>query len=88
MIEEQIDQFIKSGKKILDLPMMPVKEIERLLKALGYKWRELTGDEINGWSVDFWYYFDKEGAGSLCFTGSLHSGDFQLIKGGPATDNE
>ncbi len=51
--------------------IVPVMEIDTFLESFGYEMRDLDHDNINGFDVDFWYYWDKEDCPSICYHGSL-----------------
>jgi hypothetical protein len=83
IIDQAVNDILKSGAQSVKIPMCPLSELVEKFKKHGYKWRELSGNELNGWEVDFWYYFDKKGHKSICFSGGLYRGDFKLTE-----DNE
>jgi len=79
-LKENIEDFLKGEMEALEIPMTPIRDVEEILKELGYNELELNGDETNGWQVDFWYYFYSETQPVLLLSGSLHYGDFKLSK--------
>lgn len=81
MNKEEIKNFINSDKIKLNFKeMLPIRDVEKILKELGYDELKLEGEETNGWQVDFWYHFNGNDLPSLCLSGSLHYGDFILSK--------
>lgn len=79
-LKEQIENLIASDSKEIEILMTPIKEIEKVLTSLGYDELNLTGDELNGWQVDFWYKFTHEEKPNLTVSGSLYYGDFKIYK--------
>jgi hypothetical protein len=81
MSKQQIQDFIKSGEKVMKFDtMLPVRKVEESLVEIGFDELELDGGETNGWQIDFWYKFYSEEYKGYTFSGSLHYGDFQLSK--------
>ena len=60
----------------LKLIMKPLENYEVLLESLGWE-REDDEEPINGWQVDFWYYYTK-GDQRICLAGSLWYGNWTL----------
>jgi len=80
-MKKLIQDFIKSGEQEFKFQqMMPIRDIEDILKEIGFEDLELSGEETNGWQIDFWYTFQSSEYGVYELSGSLHYGDFQLIK--------
>lgn len=76
-----INSVLEEKVESVTLPyMVPIRDFERVLKSLGFKELELTGDEINGWQIDFFYYFKHPKKGKYLLHGSLHYGDFKFTK--------
>lgn len=80
-LKQVITDFLNTEAEAIEIPMTPVQDVAKILTELGYDELELSGDETNGWQIDFWYYFYNTVAGpKLCLSGSLHYGDFKLSK--------
>ena len=79
-LKETIANFLTSDEKEISIPMVPIRDVETILKEEhGFNDLELDGGETNGWQIDFWYDFYKEGElKSITLHGSLHYGDFKL----------
>src|ERR1700749_842110 len=69
-IKEIIQKAIDTGKDQI-IPMTPLIEVEKAFKELGFDDYEGTGDETNGWQVDFWYTFTHPTLGKYTVSGSL-----------------
>tara|TARA_R110002073_G_scaffold3315_6_gene22350 strand:+ start:12104 stop:12358 length:255 start_codon:yes stop_codon:yes gene_type:complete len=76
-VMEGILEFATGKGLQIDLPMIPIADVERILKRVGYD--RLEENDTNGWQVDFWYYFKKEDK-SLCLSGSLFYGRYKLTR--------
>lgn len=72
----KIKEFLKSNETELKLPFIPLEIYEALFEQLGY-W--MYDRETNGWQVDFWYKYKKDNS-IITLDGSLHYGNFKLIK--------
>ena len=80
-MKKLIQEFIKSGEQEFKFQlMMPIRDIEEILKEIGFEELELSGDETNGWQIDFWYHFKSYEYGTYVLSGSLHYGNFILTK--------
>jgi hypothetical protein len=84
MYQEVIDKltiFLDSDMKSISLPyMIPISEFEKILLSFGFDKLELSGDETNGWQIDFWYIFKHPNLGTYILTGSLFYGDYCFAK--------
>jgi len=61
------------------LPFIGFMNLAHILKeTFAFDEFEGTGDETNGWQVDFWYYFKHADRGRYCLSGSLGYGEFEF----------
>lgn len=74
-----IQNFLNIDRESIPLQMHPIDTYNNILKDFGYEMEDL-GDNLNGWSVDFWYYYKNKEGNRLCLGGSLWYGDFALSK--------
>ncbi len=76
-LKEQIKSFLENNRKksIKFEHLIAVQELYKILKSLGFDPLELSGEETNGWQIDFWYYFTHKKYGKFCYGGSLHYGE-------------
>ncbi len=76
-----IKEFLNdSSRKTLNIGRPALLEVDEALKNEGYE--RVLGDVdcTNGWQVDFWYSYYKDG-NCVMLSGSLwYSGDFTLTK--------
>ena len=81
-MKESLIEFIKSGDKEFRFEtLLPIRTIENILvNELNFNSLKLNGEETNGWQIDFWYKFDSEKYGKYMLSGSLHYGNFHLVK--------
>lgn len=80
-MKQEIQEFIKSGEQVFKFQqMMPIRDIEDILKEIGFEDLELSGEETNGWQIGFWYTFQSGEYGTYVLSGSLHYGNFILTK--------
>ena len=70
-ITDQLDQVILGKENSIDLPRFPINKAIQHMRDLGYK----VNQDINGYCVDFWIYFTKEGAPSFTLSGDLWYAD-------------
>jgi len=76
----QLEGCIKSGKhKDIGLPITPLADIEEKLVAIGFK-RDESDNPLNGWQVDFFYYYTHPIYGTWVLMGGLWYGDYKLSK--------
>lgn len=82
MILDEISRFIHNQGDELNLEeMIPLDQIRKVFEKQGYKWEDLKDDgNLNGWSVDFWYYFSHPEKIRYCVSGSLWYGGFKIYK--------
>lgn len=73
-----LKEFLESDQKEFKIPMMPVSDVEDMLKKYGWEmeWDDL---ETNGWEHDFWIPFIKDDD-TITFGGSWFSGGYTLTK--------
>lgn len=57
----------------VDLPFVPIEQIEEVLKELGVD-IEICDRDTNGWQVDFWNEYDDR----YLLWGSVHYGNFKF----------
>ncbi|HEX8586107.1 MAG TPA: hypothetical protein VF680_17075 [Allosphingosinicella sp.] len=84
-IEKILDNFFdlsdEEQSKGIELPFIGVEPLgEELEKGYGFQIPERTGDETNGWQVDFWYKFNHPYKGQYQLSGSLAYGRFKFSK--------
>lgn len=77
VLKQQIEVLIAKAIRKIELPMTPIRDVEKALEKFGYEMEDLDGN-TNGWEVDFWYWFKAENKPRLCLSGSLHYGKFTL----------
>lgn len=79
-IKDIIIKFIDSEGTELNLPMVPIDNIDEVMKELGFT--DNDDYDLNGWECTFWKSYSKNGL-KLTFNGSLYYGQFKVWK-----DNE
>lgn len=79
-IVNNINNFILSDSEKLNLPMMPIDNIDKVMEELGFT--DNDDYDLNGWDCEFWKSYSKDGL-KLTFNGSLYYGQFKVWK-----DNE
>ncbi|MCP4336601.1 MAG: hypothetical protein GY679_01985 [Mycoplasma sp.] len=69
-VEEAVYGLIHHNKNIKWSAVIPIDLVEQLLKVKGY---EMNKDryETNGYQVDFFCYFEKEGHKNIQYSGDL-----------------
>ena len=77
-----IQNFLSTDRESILLQFFPVDTYTKILEDFGYEMEDL-GDNLNGFSVDFWYYYKSKEGKRLCLGGSLWYGNFNLSKVGP-----
>ena len=75
-----IQNFLNIDRESISLQMHPIDTYNNILKDFGYEMEDSDGDNLNGWSVDFWYYYKNKEGNRLCLGGSLWYGEFTLSK--------
>ncbi len=65
-------------EKFFNIPMMPLSDVENILKKLGFE--EIEEYDSNGWEIDFWWEWEHHKYGKWMFSGSLWSGNFNFKK--------
>lgn len=78
-LQDEINIFLTQEDKTRELLRYPISTIKDALEEEGYIMEDLD-DNTNGWDVDFWYYFNKEGSPRVTLMGSLWYGDYKLVK--------
>ena len=78
-MKDIIQNFLNTNKESIPLQFYPINEYTNILEDFGYVMEDL-GDNLNGWSVDFWYYYKNKEGNRLCLGGSLWYGNFTLSK--------
>ena len=63
---EESDNAEEICKDFSDTRLNPYT-LEKLLEELGYENNEM---DTNGWQMDFWIYFTKDGCKTLCLSGT------------------
>lgn len=79
-IKNIIIKFIDSESTELNLPMVPIDNIDEVMKELGFT--DNDDYDLNGWECAFWKSYSKNSL-KLTFNGSLYYGQFKVWK-----DNE
>lgn len=80
-IVDKLTIFLDSDMESITLPyMIAIRDFEKILLSFGFDKLSLTGDETNGWQVDFWYKFNHINLGQFMLSGSLHYGNFVFSK--------
>lgn len=74
-----IQNFLNTERESIPLQFYPIDTYTNILKDFGYEMEDLE-DNLNGFSVDFWYYYKNKEGNRLCLGGSLWYGDFALSK--------
>ena len=79
-LNERIEllHFIEQGEGIAKhyMPFIGAENLGKLLeKEYGFEPFQYSGDNTNGYSVDFWYYYKHKEHGFFCLSGSLLYGD-------------
>lgn len=74
-----IQNFLNTDRESISLQFYPIDTYTNILKDFGYEMEDLE-DNLNGFSVDFWYYYKNKEGNRLCLGGSLWYGDFALSK--------
>lgn len=77
-LEEMLLEFIKSSETELKLPCLTVHDYDKVLKNIDYEAEPF--DDINGWQVDFWFYWKHKELPKLTLSGSLYAGKYKLTK--------
>ena len=77
-----IQNFLSTDRESIPLQFFPVDTYTKILEDFGYEMEDL-GDNLSGFSVDFWYYYKNKEGKRLCLGGSLWYGNFNLNKVGP-----
>jgi hypothetical protein len=75
--EELIKAIRNSSDQILRVEMGPLKYYIKVLKKLGFSYRDDKDFAANGWQIDFWAYFKKQDTIVVLY-GSLYEGNFKL----------
>ena len=76
-LEKLIKDFLESDSRELDINMFPIKMFMDTFESLGWEW---DGNlDTNGWSVDFWLKFVKDGK-EIGLNGSWWDGEYNLEK--------
>lgn len=73
-IKQAIAEALIKGS--VDIIQAPIADIKSAFMAEGWTFRN-DEDCINGWQVDFWYYFIKEDQ-KILLSGSLWYGNYKL----------
>ena len=76
---EAINKMISTSSNEEDIDFINVDSIREDFESLEFEMEEFE-DNINGWSVDFQYYFNHVEHGKFCLFGSLWYGKFKIIK--------
>lgn len=79
-IKDIIIKFINSKDTKLNLPMIPIDNIDKVMEELSFT--DNDDYHFNGWDCDFWKSYSKNSL-KLIFNGSLYYGQFKVWK-----DNE
>ena len=74
-----IQNFLSTDRESIPLQFFPVDTYTKILEDFGYEMEDLE-DNLNGFSVDFWYYYENKEGKRLCLGGSLWYGNFNLSK--------
>lgn len=74
-MEELIDSIVYGHEYKVDLKGLAPNLAVEYLETLGYEKGEM---ETNGWQVDFWVSFTKDGATTLEFSGDWYYGTQSL----------
>lgn len=79
-LDERVElvHFIEQGKGIERhyMPFIGAKNLGELLeKEYGFEPFKYSGDNTNGFEVDFWYYYKHKEYGMFCLSGSLLYGN-------------
>jgi len=69
MIENAIEQIEADDSAVIDVLSISPHELVKKLIELGYEAHDL---ETNGWQVDFWQTFTKDGCKPLMYSGSWY----------------
>lgn len=76
----QLEACLKSGNnQELGLPITPLGDIEKWLTDIGFV-REENENPLNGWQVDFFYYYNHSIYGRWILMGGLWYGDYKFCK--------
>lgn len=79
-MREILQNFLNSNtKETIPLQIIPIDTYSKILEDFGYEMEELE-DNLNGFSVDFWYYYKNKENNRLCLGGSLWYGNYSLSK--------
>ena len=78
-MKDIIQNFLNTDRESIPLQFYPIDIYTNILKDFGYEMEDL-GDNLNGFSVDFWYYYKNKEGDRLCLGGSLWYGGFALSK--------
>lgn len=77
--KEIIQKVIETGEEH-KIEMQPIEGIDKAFEELGFDEYEGTGDELNGWEVDFWYNHKHPVHGMFTLSGSLFYGEWKIRK--------
>lgn len=73
--------FIDCNAISFNVSVLALDNYEKVFKDLGWELEELNGEELNGWQVDFWYYFkNSKHDFRIMLHGSLWQGNYKLTK--------
>jgi len=75
-VKELLRSVLDGEEYSLSLQVLPIECYSQMLKELGATEGEF---ETNGWSVDFWQYYEYKG-NRFSLAGSLYYGDYNFRK--------
>lgn len=77
LVKESIEALISGElKEIKDIDA-PFSTVEKILSAKGYNREDV---ETNGWQVDFWVEFTKDGEPTISVSGGMWYGQIESIR--------
>lgn len=78
-IRKAIDSVLNGIQEPVNIPMIPIEEFEKILKENFQIDTDTLEEDVNGWQVDFWYYYKIKENIFLVLSGSLYYGKFNIF---------
>lgn len=83
-----LEEVISGKRPSVEIPFIPaIHNVGEILKEKGFHDLDFSDSDMNGYQIDFWYYFTHDKLGRYCLSGSLVYGGVVFRKE-PDEDDE